>query len=221
MMEAIRLDISATARWTGLSTFSDRVMEAMEIVPRHVFIDNLEPNYAYANRPAPIGHGQTISQPYIVALMTELLALAPEDRVLEIGTGCGYQTAVLAEVAKYVVSIETIDTLCRTAKQRLDQLGYGQKTKLHHGDGFDGWQAEAPYDAVIVTAAPDRIPEQLVAQLRPGGRMVIPVGPPHGSQMLYRVIRRTDGGYDKTGILPVAFVPLLPQNDGSENKDKF
>ncbi len=213
MMEAIRNDIRDTAGWTGLDHFSDRVMQAMETVPRHAFIEGIEPFYAYANRPAPIGHSQTISQPYMVALMTELLDLKTSDRVLEIGTGCGYQTAILAEIAAQVFSIEVIADLAAAARDRLDRLGYDQKVHVRHGDGFDGWPDQAPFDAIIVTAAPREIPEQLVHQLRVGGRLVIPLGRPRDTQMLYRIIRLENGKFNETGILPVAFVPMLPQNN--------
>ncbi len=213
MMEAIRRDIRDTAGWTGLDHFSDAVMQAMETVPRHAFIEEIEPYYAYANRPAPIGHGQTISQPYMVALMTELLDLSPEARVLEVGTGCGYQTAILAEIAAQVFSIELIPDLAKAARNRLNNLGYGEKVQVRHGDGFDGWPDEAPFDAIIVTAAPRQIPEHLAYQLQVGGRLVIPLGGPHDTQMLYKIIRREDGGFDEASILPVAFVPMLPQKD--------
>ena len=215
MMEAIRLDIRETSRWTGLDHFSDTVMRAMEAVPRHAFVEGMEPYYAYANRPAPIGHGQTISQPYMVALMTELLDLTAESRVLEIGTGCGYQTASLAEIAAQVFSIEVIADLARAARNRLSSLGYGQKVDVRHGDGFDGWPDGAPFDAIIVTAAPRQVPEQLVRQLRVGGRLVIPLGRPHDTQMLYRIVRLENGGFDENSILPVAFVPMLPQKDST------
>lgn len=213
MMAAIRHDIRDTARWTGLDAFSDQVMQAMETVPRHAFFEGTEPYFAYANRPGPIGHGQTISQPYMVALMTQLLDLSPTDRVLEIGTGCGYQTAILAEIATQVFSIEAIDDLAASARTRLDRLGYGEKVHVRHGDGFDGWPEEAPFDAIVVTAAPIRVPATLRAQLKPGGRLVIPLGKVHDTQMLYRIIRKADGGFDETGILPVAFVPMVPQNN--------
>ncbi|MBC8242085.1 MAG: protein-L-isoaspartate(D-aspartate) O-methyltransferase [Alphaproteobacteria bacterium] len=211
MMEAIRNDIRDTAGWTGRDQFAPPVMQAMETVPRHAFVEGMEPYYAYANRPAPIGHSQTISQPYMVALMTELLDLTPSDRVLEIGTGCGYQTAILAEIAAEVFSIEVIADLAAAARDRLDHLGYGKKVQVRHGDGFGGWPDEAPFDAIIVTAAPRRVPEQLLHQLRVGGRLVIPLGRPRDTQMLYRMIRRKDGGFDEARILPVAFVPMLPQ----------
>ncbi len=211
MMEAIRLDIRETAGWTGLKTFSDKVMQAMETVPRHAFYDSVEPYYAYANRPGPIGHGQTISQPYMVALMTELLDLTPEDRVLEIGTGCGYQSAILAELSAQVFSIEVIAELADMARERLEKLGYGEKIRIRHGDGFDGWPEEAPFDAIIVTAAPIEVPEKLLQQLKPGGRLVIPLGHPHERQMLYKYTRKQDGEMDEFAVLPVAFVPMLPQ----------
>lgn len=212
MMTAIRNDIAETRQWTGLKRFSDPVMNAMETVPRHAFIDGVEPYAAYANRPCPIGHGQTISQPYIVALMTELLSLTPTDRVLEIGGGCGYQTAVLAEVAGEVFSVELIPELAAAAEKRLSDMGYGNKVHIWVGDGYDGWQEEAPFDAIMVTAAPETMPESLPRQLKPGGRLVIPMGKLHKTQMLYKITRQDDGSFDESRILPVAFVPLVSQN---------
>jgi len=217
MIEAIRLDIRETARWTGRQAFSALVMKAMKSVPRHMFIEDVEPYAAYANRPAPIGHGQTISQPYIVALMTELLDLGPTDRVLEVGGGCGYQTAILAEIAEEVFSVELIHALADAATTRLTKMGYGDKVHIRQGDGYQGWPEEAPFDAIIVTAAPKQIPDALLKQLAPGGRLVIPVGREHGAQMLHLVTRADvstspEDEFQETAVLPVAFVPLVPQN---------
>lgn len=211
MMTAIRKDISETRRWTGLRTFSGAVMNAMETVPRHEFIEGVEPYAAYANRPCPIGHGQTISQPYIVALMTELLQLKPTDRALEIGGGCGYQTAVLAEVAGDVYSVELIEHLAHAAEKRLKRLGYSDRIHIRCGDGNEGWEDEAPFDAIMVTAAPETMPEKLPFQLKPGGRLVIPLGKVHQPQMLYRITRHGDEDFGEEAILPVAFVPLVAQ----------
>lgn len=211
MMAAITSDIRETRRWTGLESFSDPVMTAMESVPRHEFIEGVEPYAAYANRPCPIGHGQTISQPYIVALMTELLKLKPSDRVLEIGGGCGYQTAVLAEIASEVFSVELIGHLAKTAEKRLKRLGYGDRVHIREGDGYEGWAEEAPFDAIMVTAAPEAMPEKLPFQLVPGGRLVIPLGKVHQTQMLYRVTRNGEKDFSEEAILPVAFVPLVSQ----------
>jgi len=180
----------------------------MAAVPRHEFVDPNHRAAAYANRPQPIGFGQTISQPYIVALMTDLLDLAETDRVLEIGTGCGYQAAVLAELAAKVYSIETVAALADAAGRRLGSLGYAN-VEIRLGDGFAGWPSEAPFDAVIVTAAPERMPEALVEQLRPGGRMVIPIGRARETQTLVRVTKDADGRVTEQAGLPVAFVPMV------------
>jgi protein-L-isoaspartate(D-aspartate) O-methyltransferase len=178
----------------------------METVPRHEFVPDKYQAQAYADHPLPIGYGQTISQPYIVALMTELLQLETTDRVLEIGTGSGYQAAILAEIVAEVYTVEIIEPLAIEAKQRLEQLGY---TNVHtlHADGYYGWEEHAPYDAIIVTAAPAYIPQPLVRQLRDGARLVVPVGPPGGYQTLWQITKEGDKikERDVTGVL---FVPL-------------
>ncbi len=207
LLDAIARDAEETSFWTGRKKFSDAVMAALAKVPRHAFVPEAEIPRAYLNRPLPIGCGQTISQPLIVALMTDLLDLAPDARVLEIGTGCGYQAAVLAEVAGRVFTIETVEALARSAQKRLSALGY-DNIEVRHGDGFDGWPDKAPFDAVIVTSAPDRIPHALVEQLGPGGRMVVPVGPPFGPQMLMLCAKNADGDLSTQKVLPVAFVPM-------------
>ncbi len=184
-----------------------RVLEAMRSVPRHLFVPEEERDYAYGDYPLPIGFGQTISQPYIVALMTELLELKPGDKVLEIGTGSGYQAAVLAAIPGVeVYSIEIIPELARSAQERLKQLGY--KVTCKQGDGYFGWPEYAPFDAIIVTAAPDHIPPPLVEQLAVGGRMVIPVGPPGGYQVLWKLVKQPDGELKAYNYGGVAFVPL-------------
>ncbi len=183
----------------------ESVLRAMRRVERHRFVpDSLQP-LAYADHPLPIGEDQTISQPYIVALMTELLSLRPEDRVLEIGTGSGYQAAVLAEIAREVYTIEIIPSLAESAEKRLKELGY-QNVWVRTGDGYLGWPEQAPFDAIIVTAAPDEIPKPLIDQLKVGGRMVIPVGD-FPAQTLY-LIRKTESGIEKEEIIPVRFVPM-------------
>jgi len=182
------------------------VLAAMAKVPRHEFVPAEVLEEAYADRPLPIGYGQTISQPYIVALMTELLRLRRGDKVLEIGTGSGYQAAILAELTDEVYTVEIIPALAAAAQERLRRLGYA-RIQARQGDGYLGWEEHAPYDAIIVTAAPDHIPPPLVRQLRDGGRMVIPVGPAGGHQTLWRItkagheVRREDMG-------GVVFVPL-------------
>ncbi|MBN1400840.1 MAG: protein-L-isoaspartate(D-aspartate) O-methyltransferase [Anaerolineae bacterium] len=182
------------------------VLRAMEKVPRHEFVPDDYLGQAYEDHPLPIGYGQTISQPYMVAAMTELLKLASSSRVLEIGTGSGYQAAILGELAGEVYTIEIIPELCEQAKERLARLGYTQ-IQVKCADGYYGWEGHAPYDAIIVTCAPDHIPQPLVSQLADGGRMVIPVGPPGAYQVLWLVERR--GQETKTErIMGVAFVPL-------------
>jgi protein-L-isoaspartate(D-aspartate) O-methyltransferase len=182
-----------------------RVLEAMARVPRHLFVPEMERAYAYADEPLPIGSGQTISQPYIVAYMTEALRLTGDEKVLEVGTGSGYQTAVLAELAREVLTIEVIDSLSQAAKARLEQAGYGN-IRFRVGDGSAGWPEEAPFDAIMVTAAAARIPEALEAQLRPGGRMIIPVGT--DLQELF-LVRRGRKGPQRERLIGVRFVPLV------------
>ncbi len=208
LIAEIREDARETVAYTGREQFSERVMAAMAKVPRHEFVSEEEKRYAYINRPLGIGQGQTISQPFIVAIMTDLLDLTPDDKVLEIGTGCGYQAAVLAEIAKEVFSIETLPVLATAARERLDWLGY-KNVHVRTGDGYDGWPEEAPFDGIIVTSAPTKIPETLVKQLKPGGRLVIPVGGVYETQTLYRCVKESDGGLRKQRILPVAFVPMV------------
>jgi protein-L-isoaspartate(D-aspartate) O-methyltransferase len=196
-----------TASDTGRPAFDARVMEVLARVPRHRFVPPDQLRSAYRNRPLPIGYGQTISQPYIVALMTDLLDLKPDHAVLEIGTGSGYQAAVLAELAKTVCSIEIIEPLAREAGQRLQSLGYSRvRTKV--GDGYYGWEDCGPFDAIMVTASATHVPPPLVRQLKPGGRMVIPVGAPFLAQHLMLVEKRDDGGVVSRQLLPVKFVPL-------------
>ena len=185
-----------------------RVLAAMETVPRELFVPEESRSMAFEDFPLPIGCGQTISQPYIVACMTEQAAVGPGDRVLEIGTGSGYQTAVLAALAAEVYSIEVIAEHARAAEARLRGLGLAN-VHLRTGDGKLGWPEEAPFDAILVTAAPAEEPSELLAQLAPGGRMVAPVGYSWGSQYLYRYDRATDGGLKKTGLFAVRFVPLV------------
>jgi protein-L-isoaspartate(D-aspartate) O-methyltransferase len=177
----------------------------MRQVPRHLFVPEQYRERSYADHPLPIGDGQTISQPYIVALMTELLRLRPGDRVLEIGTGSGYQAAVLAEITEHVYSIEIIEPLALRARATLRDLGY-DSVRVRVGDGYRGWPEEAPFDAVIVTAAPDHVPGLLVDQLRVGRHLVIPVGGEH--QELLRLTKREDGSFDTERVLPVRFVPM-------------
>ena len=189
-----------------------RVLSALLKVERHRFVPEEYLGSAYSDQPLPIGEGQTISQPYIVALMTELLELKGNEKVLEIGTGSGYQAAVLAELAKEVYTIEIIVPLASTARNRLLELGY-QNIKVKAGDGYLGWPEAAPFDAIIITCAPDHIPEPLVEQLKEGGRMVLPVGA--YAQELKRIVKRS-GKIETTDIIPVVFVPMT--GDGVKKK---
>jgi len=184
---------------------NSRVLEAMRAVPRHELVPNDLRARAYEDRPLPIGHGQTISQPYIVAVMTELLAPRPADRVLEVGTGSGYQAAVLARLVAEVYSIEIVAPLAERAKTDLARLGV-QNVHIRAGDGYAGWPDRAPFDAIIVTCAPDRVPAPLIAQLREGGRMAIPVGET-GEQTLYLLEKRS-GQMEQRAVMSVAFVPM-------------
>jgi len=208
---ALLQEIAAMARDTGAETgrpaFSARVMAAMGKVARHRFVPAPYGPLSYANRPLPIGHGQTISQPYIVALMTELLDPKAGDAVLEIGTGSGYQAAVLAELVDRVYSIEIIEPVGKNAAALLQQLGY-KNIETRIGDGYNGWPQRSPFDAIIVTAAAPQVPPALVAQLKPGGRMVIPVGRESEVQFLHVMVKQADGSISIQRSLPVRFVPL-------------
>jgi len=212
LLGEIEADARETENWTGRKKFSAAVMKSMARVPRHEFVGPGEVVSAYVNRPLPIGFGQTISQPYIVALMSDLLDLRGSERVLEIGTGSGYQACVLADLLAdgggSVFSVETLDTLARPARERFSRLGY-DNIQIRVGNGFEGWPEEAPFDAIIVTAAPQKIPPALVEQLRPGGRMVIPLGAPRETQFLTLVTKDADGGVSQSPLLPVAFVPMV------------
>lgn len=182
-----------------------RVLEAMRRIPRHLFVPESERAQAYADHPLPIGSGQTISQPYIVAFMTEQLQLTGKETVLEIGTGSGYQTAVLSELAAKVRSIEIRPELAEGARARLKALG-ASNVMVRTGDGWGGWPEEAPFDAIIVTAAPERVPPPLLEQLAGSGRMVIPVG---GFYQELKVLEKEDGGLRERSVLPVRFVPFV------------
>jgi len=186
-----------------------RVLDAMRTVPRHEFVPQEQRHRAYEDRPLPIGHGQTISQPYIVALMTELLDVQAGEVVLEVGTGSGYQAAVLAELTDRVYTVEILPELEQRAADTLERLGY-DRVQTNNADGYFGWPEHGPYDGIIVTAAPDHIPAPLVQQLKEGGRMVIPVGPPGSYQTLWRFTKQ-QGKVVSENITDVAFVPLLRQ----------
>ena len=184
------------------------VLRAMESVPRHLFVNEHEQRIAYYDSPLPIGEGQTISQPYIVAFMTEALNLAQTNKVLEIGTGCGYQTAILSLLVEKVISIEYHKELAVSAKNRLTNLGYSN-IDIHNGNGYSGWESDAPYNRIICTAAPVSIPEKLLEQLAPSGTMVLPVGSSLMDQSLYIVKKDSNGNLSEERSLGVRFVPML------------
>ena len=207
MIEEIASDASRLVKYIDKDSVSDRVMQSMASVPRHLFIPPEMRDGAYENRPLPIGYGQTISQPYIVALMTDLLQPQPDHKVLEIGTGSGYQAAVLSGLVKEVYSIEIIDKLGLTAKQVLKQLGY-DNVSTRIADGYDGWPEHAQFDSIIVTAGISHIPPPLVKQLKNGGTMVIPVGTRFQTQQLTLVKKDLHGAITTKQILPVIFVPF-------------
>jgi protein-L-isoaspartate(D-aspartate) O-methyltransferase len=198
-----------TQRETKLPGMSAPVRAAIGKVERHRLVPPGQQDLAYQNRPLPIGNGQTISQPYIVALSTDLINPKATDVVLEVGTGSGYQAAVLAETVKQVYSIELIEGLGRQAAERLAAMGY-RNVEVRIGDGYAGWPEKAPFDGIVVTAAAPSIPPALVAQLKPGGRMVIPVGGEGDIQYLKLLTKRADGGVDERAVIPVRFVPLVP-----------
>jgi len=212
LVDIIEQDVRDTSLYLDKEALDPRVMTAMGKVPRHAFVPAVQRHKAYTNRPLPIGYGQTISQPYIVALMSDLIKPQAGDKVLELGTGSGYQAAILAELTGQVYSIEIIDALGKQADERLSRLGYDNIT-LRIGDGYYGWEEHAPFDAIVVTAAASHVPPPLVAQLKPGGRMIIPVGSRFLTQQLV-LIEKTPGGQLITRqILPVKFVPLTGEHD--------
>jgi len=212
LVENIQQDVRDTSLYLDKEALDPRVMTAIATVPRHEFVPAAQRHHAYANRPLPIGHGQTISQPYIVALMSDLIKPRAGDRVLEIGTGSGYQAAILAELTGAVYSIEIIEALGKQAAGRLPGLGYDNIT-LRIGDGYYGWKEQAPFDAIVVTAAASHVPPPLVAQLKPGGRMVIPVGSRFLTQQLVLIEKQADGQLITRQILPVKFVPLTGEHN--------
>ena len=209
MVSEVEAMYADTRSETGLGAMSPGVRAALGKVERHRLVPPAQASLAYRNHPLPIGAGQTISQPYIVALSADLLASAPDHVVLEVGTGSGYQAAVLAEMVKQVYSIELVEGLGRTAAARLAEMGY-RNVEVRIGDGYAGWPEKAPFDGIVVTAAAPQVPPALVAQLKTGGRMVIPVGGSDDIQYLKLLVKRADGGYDEKRVLPVRFVPLVP-----------
>ena len=207
MLDAIANSVLESSTYTGRSALSTKVMEAMGAVPREEFVLPQYRHLAYQNTPLPIEAGQTISQPLIVALMTDLLEPQPGDVILEVGTGSGYQAAVLAHLVKHVYSVEIVKELADSAAAALARLGYDNVT-VRAGDGYAGWPQHAPFDGIIVTAAAQEIPPPLLRQLKPGGKLVIPVGEEHGYQELLLVEVNEGGEINKRSVLPVRFVPL-------------
>lgn len=207
MIDDIEAEVEYTAKSIGRQRLSDRVLDAMRNVPRHAFVANDQQEEAYANRPLPIGYGQTISQPYMVALMTDLLDPRPHHRILEIGCGSGYQAAVLALLVTQVISLEIIAPLADSARLRLARLGYPNVAVIE-ADGHLGWEPQAPYDGIIVTAAPEEVPQPLIEQLAPNGHLIIPVGARAMPQQLLDIHRADDGSVITRTLLPVSFVPL-------------
>ena len=207
MVSEIEQDVRDTARFINRAALDERVIEAMRSIPRHQFVPPDQLYRAYKNQPLPIGHGQTISQPYIVALMTDLLQPQPGHRVLEIGTGSGYQAAVLSALVAQVYSIEIVEALGRDTTRLLERLGY-HNISTRIADGYDGWAEQAPFDGILVTAAISHIPPPLVRQLKNGGRMVIPVGTRFQTQQLTLVEKDLQGAVSTRQLLPVRFVPF-------------
>lgn len=211
MLEAVRVSVRDSADYTGHESLSDSVMAAMGRVPRHRFVPTAQRHRSYHNTALPIEEGQTISQPLIVALMTELLEPKDSDVILEVGTGSGYQAAILAELVAQVYSIEIVDSLAQSAANTLAELGYDNVT-VRSGDGYQGWPEHAPFDGIIVTAAADDIPAPLLQQLKPGGKLIIPVGTEHGYQELLVVVVDETGEPVSRSVLPVRFVPLTGEH---------
>ena len=208
LIAEIEAEVRDTSHFLGKSALDPAVIAAVRAVPREAFVPDAVRDLAYINRPLSIGHGQTISQPYIVAVMTDMLRLTPQSRVLEIGTGCGYQTAILATIAAEVFTVEVIGPLARSAEARLADLGF-RNIQFRVGDGRLGWPEAAPFDAIIVTAAAAKPPSVLIEQLGTGGRLVVPVGRQHRTQFLTRIEKDAKGAIHKERMLPVAFVPLV------------
>jgi len=211
LLRTIVAETRQTAHLTGREQLQPRVLDALAETPRHIFVPAERQALAYNNMPLPIGQGQTISQPFIVALMSDLLAVQPEHTVLEIGTGSGYQTAVLARLARFVYSVERLPVLAEQAECRIRELKL-DNVAIQVADGHEGWPEQAPYDGIIVTAAAAQTPVALLAQLKPGGRLVIPVGLPHRTQNLQLICKDDAGQIHVHSILAVAFVPLIGES---------
>lgn len=207
MIRAIEADVIATSAYLDKNSLDPRVMEAMNTVPRHTLVPTKYRSKAYLNRPLPIGYGQTISQPYIVAIMTDLLNTQPEHRVLEVGTGSGYQASILSRLVQQVYTIEIIEELGMRATKDIAELGYNN-IQVRISDGYYGWEQHAPFDCIVVTAAASHVPPPLIQQLKPGGRMIIPVGSSFLTQQLLLIVKDNEGNVTTQQILPVRFVPL-------------
>jgi protein-L-isoaspartate(D-aspartate) O-methyltransferase len=207
LLAEIVQDVRDTAEFLNRRALDERVMQALAKVPRHEFVPASERDAAYENRPLPIGHGQTISQPYIVAIMTDLVEPGPGCRAFELGTGSGYQAAILSELCENVHTIEIVEALGTEARARLERLGYSN-VEVQVGDGYYGWPEQAPFDVIVVTAVASHIPPPLIKQLKPGGRMILPVGTRFTAQQLVLVSKAADGHISTRQVLPVAFVPL-------------
>jgi len=216
LLEKIEVECRYTCGYTGIQAFKPEIMAAMASVPREEFVPNTLKPWAYENNPLPIGHGQTISQPFIVALMTDLLCPDKDHVILEVGTGSGYQAALLSQLVKKLYSLEIVPSLAVKAAQTLKKLGC-LNVEIHQGDGSRGLQEHAPFDGIIVTAAADHIPLALKEQLKPGGRLVIPVGRPHRPQDLLLVQKDEQGRFTSQNILPVAFVPFTGELSTDNN----
>ncbi len=207
LVKEIETEVKATSLYLDKEALDPKVMQAIVSVPRHEFVPPEQRSYAYQNRPLPIGYGQTISQPYIVAIMTDLLKVDQQSKVLELGTGSGYQAAILSQLVDKVFTIEIVEQLGKKARERLTRLGY-DNVQVKLGDGYYGWAEHAPFDAIIVTAAASHIPPPLIKQLKKGGNMIIPVGTAFMTQQLLLIKKQPDGKITSTQILPVRFVPV-------------
>jgi protein-L-isoaspartate(D-aspartate) O-methyltransferase len=207
MVKAVEIDTYNTRHYLGKDKLNPRVIQALGKVPRHLFVPEYNQRDAYLNQPLPIGKGQTISQPFIVALMTDLLEVDESSKVFELGTGSGYQAAILAELVKEVYTIEIVESLGEQAAERLASLGY-TNAHVRVGDGFFGWPEQAPFDGIIVTAAGIEVPPALIEQLKPEGKLVIPVGEQFAVQHLLVITKHADGSLTQKNVLPVRFVPI-------------